>query len=140
NAGYLTNTISYTLLSRGIGTNGQSIAVVDLGNNWITNVNGANLAPREAAYYRVVVPSNTPSWNIKLTPTVGESLLVVQKGWIPNSGGAVGGTLYGYDYSSQPSATLPTGGRIQQKAGNEHLAVLPLPNYNYGETNLPAGV
>ena len=131
-----TNTTSYTLRSRAIGTNGESIVVRDLG--FAASTNGGGLAPREAAYYRVVVPNDVASWKIKLTPTAGESLLVAHRGWIPNSGAAAVG-LYNFEYvGEQYQPTLPTGGRRQQKSGNEHLAALPYSSYGI-ETNLPPG-
>lgn len=53
-----TNTISYTMSSRLIGTN-TSIRVTDLAFNGGSAT--TNHPPREVAYYRVNVPSNTPS-------------------------------------------------------------------------------
>src|SRR5205085_9957016 len=85
------------------------------------------LSAREAAYYRVVIASNTPSWKVKLSPTSGEALLLVQKDALPNvvSGG-----------SALPSSPWPLiGGKKMQKAGDEHYVLLP----SDGQTNLLAG-
>lgn len=111
--------MSYTLLSRGIGP-GQTIPVVDLPTlGVVTNV---ALAPREASYYRVVVPSNAPSWKLRLAPTGGESLMVIRNGSLPNI--------------ENNSALLSIGaGKKMQKAGNEHFVFLP----SSGLTNLPPG-
>ena len=71
NAGSGTTPLSYTLVSRGIGTN-QTIPVLDLpftgGVAWSNN-----LPAREAAYYRVQIASNTPSWKLRLAVTNGEA-------------------------------------------------------------------
>jgi len=118
---------SYTLQSRGIGA-GLSIPVNDLsfqGPASSTNVTG--LPAREAAYYRVNIPSNTPSWQIKLTPSSGDALLLAQKDYLPSGAGAA-------DYLS--SATYGfKGGKKLQKAGNEHFVLLA----QDGQTNTPAG-
>src|SRR5262249_33451632 len=73
------------------------------------------LAPREAAYYRVVIPSNAPSLKIRVTSTAGEVMLVVLTNKIPciDSG-----------HSSVP-------GKFMQKAGNEHYILLPPSGQNF---------
>ncbi len=104
------NNMSYTLLSRWIGIN-RSIPVQDL--NWgggaLTNTVGA----REAAYYRVVVPTNTPSWKVKLTTLTGEAMMVAVTNRIPS---------------------IDSEKRVQ-KTGKEHYVMLPTP----GSSLLPAG-
>ena len=42
------------------------------------------LPPREAAYYRVVLPASQPSWKVQLGTLSGDSMLVVTTNWIPN--------------------------------------------------------
>ena len=81
---------------------------------------------REAAYYQVNIPCNTPSWRVKLEPTVGEALLVIQKDYLPN---VISGGLAAYAYGT-------VGGIKMQKAGYEHYLLLP--SY-YGTTNISAG-
>lgn len=115
--------MSYTLFSRGIGTN-QIIPLVDLPFNGV--VTNTGLLAREAAYYRVVVPSNSPNWKLRLAPTDGDALLLVQKDFLPN----VGAVNY---YTSYQLA----GGKKMQKPGNEHYLEMP-PTGTLG-TNILAG-
>jgi hypothetical protein len=86
-----TTPLSYTLVSRGIGIGNDSngvpwpIQVRDLAFSGSGNsVSGTNLAPREAAYYRVTVPAGAKSWAVQMTPTTGEALLTVRQGALPN--------------------------------------------------------
>ena len=115
-----TNLMNYSLLSRTIGP-GRTIAVSDLDftNGSIT----ASVLPREAAYYRVTVPSNAPSWKLRLTASAGECLLVVQKEALPNVGAA------------NVAPTSLSGGRKLQKTGHEQYVLLPAA----GASNLVAG-
>jgi len=115
------NPISYTLLSRGIGTN-FTIPIVSLPftNGVVTNL---SLNGREAAYYRVVVPTNVPDWKLRLANVSGETLVAVQKDALPNV--AAGGYAPTYLY----------GGHKMQKAGNEQYLLLPAA----GQSNLVAG-
>jgi len=100
--------VSYTLSSRGIGA-GFTIPVVDLpfGGGSITN---SALAAREAAYYRVVIPSGASSWQAKLTAGAGEAMLVLLTNNVPSV------------LSGRPSMA----GKLMQKTGNEHYVSLPL--------------
>ncbi|HWI56475.1 MAG TPA: pre-peptidase C-terminal domain-containing protein [Bacillota bacterium] len=118
NASPVANT-TYTLLSRGIG-DGFAIALVDL--PFVGSTTNWSLPARDAAYYRVVIPSNTPSWHLKLTGLVGESMLAVLRGALPNAD------------TINPSASI-TSGKSMQKLGNEHFLLLPPAN----QTNLVAG-
>ncbi|PWU20390.1 MAG: hypothetical protein C5B50_04170, partial [Verrucomicrobia bacterium] len=106
---------SYSLLSRGIGSS-FSIPVVDLP---FTNgvVSAGALPAREAAYYKVVIPSNTPSWKVKLTLTSGEALVCALKDYVPGSDAYAGWPI------TQPES-YPSGKKMQ-KPGNEHLALFP---------------
>ena len=115
------NPISYTLLSRGIGTN-FTIPIVNLPftNGVVTNL---ALNGREAAYYSIVVPTNLPSWRLELGTNSGESLLMLQKDALPNVG--AGGQ----------APTSLAGGRKMQKAGNEQYLLMPFS----GQSNIVAG-
>lgn len=115
--------ISYTLVSRGINTNGMSIPVVDLAFNGGVVAN-SSLPAREAAYYRLQIPTNTPSWKLRLAVTNGEAMLLIQKDYLPN---VVGGSGV---------STSIGGGRKLQKLGDEHYLLLPDSTV---QTNIPAG-
>jgi hypothetical protein len=113
--------LSYTLLSRGIGT-GYTIPVTPIAfSNGVAMVTG--LPPREAAYYSVVVPSNTSSWKVRLNDDSGESMMLIQKDALPDSQ-ANNGTAYSV-----------SGGRVMQKAGNEQYLMIP----GNGQSNITAG-
>jgi hypothetical protein len=115
---------SYTLVSRGIGFTNYSIPVYT-NLDFVGSVIGTNLPAREAAYYQVVVTNNTPSWRMRLAPTAGDALLVVQEQYLPN---IVSG-------SSAVYPTFPNGGFKAQKVGNEHYLLLP----QTGQSTIPAG-
>ncbi|HMJ88576.1 MAG TPA: hypothetical protein VK530_02110, partial [Candidatus Acidoferrum sp.] len=114
--------LSYTIASRGIGTN-LSIPIVNIPFSGGVATN-TGLPARDVAYYSVVVPSNTPNWKFRLATTDGDALLMVQKNFLPN-------TAAYYAYNSFDR----TGGKKMDKAGNEHYLELP----NAGGTNIPAG-
>jgi hypothetical protein len=114
-----TTNLSYTLRSRGIGA-GLSIPMTDL-NYAGGSVTISNLAPREAAYFRVQVPTNCPGWKVKLSSSTGDAMLVVLSNHVPNvDSGRLSGAF---------------NGKFMQKAGNEHYLLLPL----VGQSNLFAG-
>jgi hypothetical protein len=115
--------LSYTLVSRGISTNGMAIPVVDLPFTGGT-AGASNLLAREAAYYRVQIASNTPSWKMRLAVTNGEAMMLVQKDYLPN---VVGGSGI---------STSLGGGRRLQKLGDEQYLLLP---DNAAQTNIPPG-
>src|SRR5205814_944461 len=111
-----TSPISYTLVSRGIGTN----FAIPVGNLPFTNgVVTTNVPARDVAYYSIVVPTNLPSWQLKLGTNSGEALLMIEKDSLPNVNG--GGSAPTYLY----------GGRKMQKLGNEQYLLMP---YS-GQTN-----
>ena len=113
--------MSYTLVSRGIGT-GMTLPVTPLSfSNGVATITG--LLPREAAYFSVEVPNGMPSWSVELNNTVGEGLLMVQKDFLPNIGAGGG------------SSVSVSGGRKMQKAGDEHYLLMPAVN----ATDIPAG-
>jgi len=134
---------SYTLQSRGIGTN-YTIRVRDLSFNGSTNNPG--LAVAEGDYYRVVVPSNAPDWKLQLHATLGEVLLKVQKDYLPNSGAIYPNYDYSYYYNyysddyTYGSVVSGQGGQEMVKAGDEQWVLLPQNNGSVMEgTNLTAG-
>ncbi len=119
--------MSYTLESRGIGLPGSSypIQITDLAFNG-GSVAGSGLAPREAAYYRVIVPAGADSWVLQMVPTAGEALMAVRHGALPNIGA-----------SSNKVSGNPTGsaGALRNKSGAEYF-------YKYattGQTAINAG-
>jgi len=128
-----TDVMSYTLESRGIGIGSDSVGtpwpiqVGDLGAFNGGSVSDSGLAPREAAYYRITVPAGTVSWSVKLNPTLGESLLLVRQGRLPN----VAASGYDSDNASYFS------GAKRQKDGAEYF-------YKYqpssGATTITPGV
>jgi hypothetical protein len=123
---------SYTLESRGIGITNYSIPVTPL--NWSNGMLTNTLTPREAAYYSVVVPTNTPSWHVLLTPTNGQAILLAQENYLPN----VDAESYGsaaYPVSEDNTTLDPSGGILMEKLGNEHYLLLPL----NGQSSIPAG-
>lgn len=106
--------MSYTLLSRGIGAS-YTIPVTPLAfSNGVASI--PNLAPREAAYFQVTVPTNRENWKLRLVADSGDSLLAVQKGYLPNIETGGSSPLYHY------------GGRKLQKAGNEEYLLLAMAN------------
>ncbi|MBC8097544.1 MAG: PPC domain-containing protein, partial [Akkermansiaceae bacterium] len=116
------NPVTCTLVSRGIGA-GFSIPVVDL-NFAAGQVTVTNLAPRETAYFRVVIPTNATSWKVQLSATNGESLLMALKDTLPNVGASVNFNL------------TNSGGRKMQKLGDEQFLLLPQP----GQDRIASGV
>ncbi len=115
--GYSSSTnMSYTLRSRGIGSP-YSIPVYEL--PFVGSHTNLGLMPRQAAYYRVVIPTNAPSWRVKLTNLAGESMLAVLRNALPNA-------------DTVNATGDSTSGKGLQKPGNEHFVVLP----KNGTTNI----
>ena len=114
---HTTAAAAYTILSRGIGE-GYSIPLIDVP---FVGSYSATLPPRDAAYFRVVVPSNAPGWKVKLTGDAGESMMVVLRDRLPN-------------ITMTQAAGTVANGKAMQKAGNEHFLLLP----PTGQTNLPS--
>ncbi|MEY4568901.1 MAG: hypothetical protein RLZZ398_340 [Verrucomicrobiota bacterium] len=127
-----TNTeTSYSIVSRGIGS-GQTYPVADLvyagGSTTISN-----LAPREARYFKVTIPANTPSWEVTLSPSAGEMLLALRRGTIPDFNastnglvGAASGSLQTEMQKSGPERyiMLPPNGQDFVEAGEYYLAAI----------------
>ena len=112
--------MSYTILSRGIGE-GMTIPIIDVPFDG-GMASAENIAPREAVYYRVTIPENTPSWQARLSPTIGEAMMQVQKQKLPN---IQAGWANPYEY----------GGKQIQKTDKEQWVLLP----NNEEEFIPAG-
>jgi hypothetical protein len=113
--------LNYTVWSRGIGGS-YSIPVTPIAfSNGIATVTSLN--PREATYYSVAVPTNMPSWQLQVSNIVGQSMLVVQKSFLPDSSPGNG------------LAWNLSGGRIMQIPGNQQYLQLP----QNGSTNIFAG-
>jgi hypothetical protein len=119
-SGYL-DPMSYTVVSRGIGA-GFAIPTNTLSLNGL--VGNDALSVRETDYYRVTIPSNTPSWKLRLIPNSGQVVLSVNRGTLPN---VLAANYY--------NATAGTGGRLMQKSGDELYLLLPA----NGQTSIPAG-
>ncbi len=119
--------MTYELWSRGIGigndanTQPWSIQVADLEFNGNAT---ATLDPREQAYYRVVVPPETKSWEVELTPSVGEAMMAIKRGDLPNA-----------DAGSWNNTTDAGSGTSRRKTGIEHFYRYP----EYSETYIPSG-
>jgi hypothetical protein len=103
--------MSYTLESRGIGIGGgYPIQVQELAYAGGTT-SSSDLAPREVGWYHVSVPAGATSWSLNLIPTVGEALLAVRHGRLPNS------------TATSIASDSPTyfNGTTRQKPGNEYF-------------------
>ncbi|MBK8091506.1 MAG: choice-of-anchor D domain-containing protein [Verrucomicrobiaceae bacterium] len=111
----------YTIQSRAIGRNGSGRAIQTLPD--VTFAGGSapltNLVSREPAYFKVSVPAGAASWQVKLTPSSGEMMLVVLKGVLPNSDAGLSGKC----------------GIVMQRTGHEFYHLFP----GIGETTIPDG-
>jgi hypothetical protein len=110
---------SYTIESRFIGE-GQAIPIGTLGFAGGSSTAISNLVPREAAYFKVTVPENTPSWEFTYAPVSGETLVAARRGFIPDLSPTTSGDL-------QDDSTRQT---KVQKAGSERYLLLPPNNQN----------
>jgi large repetitive protein len=126
----VTGPASFRFTSRGIGTN-YAIGVTNLAFSGAGGkaTNSAGLPVREAAYYQVVVPSNSPNWLLRLTPTSGDAVLGVEKDVLPNINvGAYGNTHDRYGkilrkIGKQQYLLLPADGRATLDAETNYLVV-----------------
>jgi len=112
---------SYSIESRGVGA-GQAIPVAEMPFAVAGSVNVTDLALREAAYFRVTVPPNTPRWEFHLSPTVGEAMLVVRRGALPDFNGASNINIQ--DNSGTREVEL-------QRGGMERYQLLPENNQDF---------
>jgi hypothetical protein len=124
-----TGVMSYDLDSRGIGIGDDpdaepwAIQVQDLtfdnGSATITN-----LAARDVAYYRVLVPEGSESWGLELTPAgSGEAMMAVHRATLPHMSPLSG------------DSTALGGGVRRQKPGRELFYSYP----RHNETTIPGG-
>jgi hypothetical protein len=86
----------------------------------------SDLPRREAQYFKVSIPANTPSWEVTLTSTTGEVSLLCRAGSVPDFAGKREGSIY------NPSSGVEL---KMQKAGPERYVMLP----NTSQDLLPAG-
>ncbi len=114
---------SYTIESRGIGA-GQAIPVGALPLTQGTTVDAVGVTPREAAYFKVTVPPGTPRWEFMLTPSAGESLLVMRRGFIPDFHADTYGDIQSVSANSARQAKI-------QRPGGERYLMLPLDNQDF---------
>ncbi|MES2440108.1 MAG: hypothetical protein V4584_13650 [Verrucomicrobiota bacterium] len=121
--------VSYSLQSRGIGPEGYSIPITPLNPTGGSIATGP-LAPREFGIYSVTIPagSDIPSWQLDLTPTIGEMLMQVRRDSIPDF---FTSTFVG----ESASAANVAGGKRLKRAGKESLLLLP----ENGATSLQPG-
>ena len=84
-----------------------------------------NLAPREVAYYYVDIPSNQPSWKVKLQNTAGDGSVYIRKGLIPTTG---------YNYTG-PGYSAATDIAWLKRVGDENYILMP----DHPQTLLGAG-
>ncbi len=117
-----TQAIDYTLESRGIG-DGMTYPVRALNVSGDAPVNIDDLAPREARYYKVAIPSATPAWEVTLSADVGELELLARAGTIPDFAASNRGSLY---------ANASYGLEVEmQKAGPERYVLMAPQNQDY---------
>ncbi len=138
NASGETATLGYTLRSRAVwapGTAGvsgpvaQTLAFTGAGNSATV----AALAPRETAFYKVVVPAGQPSWQLRLAANTGDLALAVRQAYLPS--------LSSYESGYSSGAHYLETGVLVRKTGHEHYTLLP--TYQDGGsgpvTAIPAG-
>ena len=113
-----TTNMSYTLLSRGIGP-GFAIPLLDL--PFVGSLANDSLPARNAAYYRVVIPTNTPSWKLNVKASAGECMLAGLRNALPDTD------------TINANGTLANG-KSMQRLGDEQFMLLP----TAGQTNIPA--
>ena len=122
------NSSSSTLVSRGIGS-GQTIPVGTLGFTAGSSVTVNNLAPREAAYYTVTVPANATSWEFTLTPSVGEMMMAIRRGGVPDF------DAYGSSNGGYGNVQILTNGTDRemeiQKLDAERYLLLPVEDADF---------
>ncbi|MCA9513332.1 MAG: hypothetical protein KC635_00160, partial [Myxococcales bacterium] len=121
--------MSYTIRSRGIGQGDD-----ESGAPWAIQVQdiafgvpvSAEVVPaRSNVYYRVTVPEGLESFRAELTPTVGEAMLTLRKGHLPNSEAQSGRT------TSDSGA-----GARRQKGGEDFFYRYP----DYDQATVAGGV
>lgn len=115
----------FTCVSRMIGEGGsytiRNIAF-DGGSADITD-----LPVRGVEYFKVTVPTNVPSWNLRLENLSGESMLYIRKDFLP-TWEQTGSSIYAPDTGVDKLVKL-------KKLGDEHYTLLPKPE----EPFIPGG-
>lgn len=115
--------LGYTLRSRGIGLASSSypIKVTDLNFTGAgSSITASGLEPREVGWYKVTVPApvlgvgGVSNWELKLEPTVGEAMLAVRHGRLPN-------VMAGTATSDNMELNEYYAGTLRQKSGNEYF-------------------
>jgi len=119
----------YTIESRGIGS-AMTLPVTPLNDAAGSSAVISNLAAREAAYYKVTIAPNTPSWEVMLTPAAGEMMMAMRRDTIPDfnaydSGDSYNGNIQ-YDASAYGDRQVK-----MQKDGAERYVVLPQDGQDY---------
>jgi hypothetical protein len=105
---------TYTVNSRGIGA-GFTDPVADLAfQNGTADI--SDLLPREARYFKVTIPPNTPSWEITLSTDLGEMAMLVRRDTIPDFAARLDGSIHSASAGFEIKA---------QKGGPERLVLLP---------------
>lgn len=112
-----TSPMSYTLESRGIGLAGSTypVRITDLAFSGGV-ATGTSLAPREVEWYRVNVPAGSASWSLNLAPTVGEAMLALRQGTLPNITASL----------SLDSVSETRAGTVRHKNGAEYFYKYPI--------------
>ncbi|MCX6872868.1 MAG: hypothetical protein NTW21_03525, partial [Verrucomicrobia bacterium] len=120
---------TYAIESRGIGT-GMTLPVTDLSYAAGSSATITNLAPRDAAYFKVTIPANTPSWELTLAPSAGEMMLAMRRETIPDFTTGDSGSFY--DANVQYTAGTNGDRQVEmQKTGPERYVLLPLNDLDY---------
>ncbi|MDZ8117486.1 BACON domain-containing protein [Pontiella agarivorans] len=117
-------TAGYTFTSSAIGT-GMTYEPATLG--FIDSAIITDLPARAVQYFKVNIASNTPSWQLRLENTSGESQLYIREARVPTRQTSTGDT-------TSPGQYFTSFTRLQQ-TGDELFTLLP----ESGETTIPAG-
>lgn len=117
---------TYTIESRGIGA-GMVLPVTNLAFA-SGSASIPSLLPREAAYFKVSIPANTPSWEFTLDPSVGEMMAAVRRGSIPDFGGEYSYSSDGFVQNIQPNGHRQA---VIQKNGPERFTMLPVSGQDF---------
>jgi hypothetical protein len=113
--------INYTIRSYGIGTGlTYPVSSLDLVGG-VANID--SLPPREAKYYKVHIPDNTPNWEVTLAVGAGDLQLLARQGAVPDFAAINLGSVY---------VQNPSGAEVEmKKAGPERYVLLPLPGADF---------
>ncbi|MCW1926457.1 hypothetical protein OKA05_28155 [Luteolibacter arcticus] len=112
---------SYSIESRGVGT-GQPVTVGEIPFAVGSSATVTELPRREAAFFKITVPPNTARWEFNMSPTVGEALMLVRRGVLPDFNGAEAGNIQ--DASGNRAMKM-------QRAGMDRYLLLPENNQDF---------